>query len=199
MEVVIMIYNFNDKHSFLQHFNNIPLVKKLGTKKKYYNVSVSFDIETSSLYIDSNNNMTDDIECQKISNMYIWQLAINDNIIYGRYWSQFLELINDIARKLNTSEYNRLIIYVHNLSYEFQYIYKMFNWSDVFAISERKPIYALTKNGIEFRCSYILSGYNLDTLAKNLQNKKIKKLVGDLDYSKVRHNETELTDKELEY
>ena len=31
---------------FLQHFNSIKLVHKQGTKKKYYNVAMSFDIET---------------------------------------------------------------------------------------------------------------------------------------------------------
>ena len=194
-----MVYTMEQIEDFLQHFNSIKLVHKQGTKKKYYNVAMSFDIETSSIYIDDNNCNTNNSDMQKVSNMYIWQVAINEHIIYGRYWKQFLYLIERITRKLNTNTTNRLIIYVHNLSYEFQYIYKMFSWFDVFAISERKPIYAITNNGVEFRCSYILSGYNLDTLAKNLQNKTIKKLVGDLDYSLIRHNETVLTDKELEY
>lgn len=194
-----MIYNYENKNEFLRHFDNIPIMKKTASKTKYYNVSVSFDIETSSIYVDENGVMTDDTNCQKISNMYIWQLAINDNVIIGRYWKQFIELINDITLKLNTNENNRLIIYVHNLAYEFQYIYKIFNWLNVFAIDERRPIYALTNQGVEFRCSYILTGYNLNTLAKNLQNKTIKKLVGDLDYTKIRHNETPLTEKELEY
>lgn len=194
-----MVYEYENKEQFLKLFENQKAIQKKGTKKKYFNLSVSFDIETSSIYIDDDFNSCSNSDFQKVSNMYIWQVAINDNIIYGRYWKQFIELIKNIARKLNTDLNNRLIIYVHNLSYEFQYIYKMFTWADVFAISERKPIYAVTEHGIEFRCSYILSGYNLDTLAKNLQNKTIKKLVGDLDYSLVRHNETVLTDKELEY
>ena len=195
-----MIYSFNQLDDFIELFNDLNIVHKNGTKKYYYNVSCSFDIETSSFYIDDKNNITTDkLNGRKCSNMYIWQFAINDNVIYSRFWIDFLRLIEKLENKLNTSENLRLIIYVHNLSYEFQYIYKMFNWSSVFAITERKPIYALNKNGIEFRCSYILSGYNLDTLAKNLENKTVKKLVGNLDYNLIRHNKTELTEKELEY
>lgn len=195
-----MIYSFNQLDDFIELFNDLNIVHKNGTKKYYYNVSCSFDIETSSFYIDDKNNITTDkLNGRKCSNMYIWQFAINDNVIYSRFWTDFLKLIEKLENKLNTSENLRLIIYVHNLSYEFQYIYKMFNWSSVFAITERKPIYALNENGIEFRCSYILSGYNLDTLAKNLENKTVKKLIGNLDYNLIRHNKTELTEKELEY
>lgn len=195
-----MIYSFNQLDNFIELFNDLNIVHKNGTKKYYYNVSCSFDIETSSFYIDDKNNITTDkLNGRKCSNMYIWQFAINDNVIYSRFWTDFLRLIEKLENKLNTSENLRLIIYVHNLSYEFQYIYKMFNWSSVFAITERKPIYALNENGIEFRCSYILSGYNLDTLAKNLENKTVKKLIGNLDYNLIRHNKTELTEKELEY
>ena len=195
-----MIYNFNQLDDFIELFNDLNIVHKNGTKKYYYNIACSFDIETSSFYIDDNNNITTDkLNGRKCSNMYIWQFAINDNVIYSRFWTDFLRLIEKLENKLNTSENLRLIIYVHNLSYEFQYIYKMFNWSSVFAITERKPIYALNENGIEFRCSYILSGYNLDTLAKNLENKTVKKLLGNLDYNLIRHNKTELTEKELEY
>ena len=195
-----MVYTYkNDIDKFLSLFNDVKLVHKTGTKKNYYNIALSFDIETSSFYIDDNLEICNNSDFQKVSNMYIWQLAFNDNVIYGRYWKEFLDLIRKLTLKLNTDDVDRLIIYVHNLSYEFQFIYKMFKWFDVFAISERKPIYALTSTGIEFRCSYVLSGYNLDTLAKNLQNQNIKKLVGNLDYSLIRHNETPLTDDELEY
>ena len=52
---------------------------------------------------------------------------------------------------------------------------------------------------IEFRDSYILSGYNLENTAKNLNKHKIKKLVGDLDYHLVRHTKTPITEDELRY
>ena len=184
---------------FISLFKGVELIHKRGTKKHYFNVALSFDIETSSIYLDKDLNSTDDTEGIKCSNMYIWQVAYNDSVIYGRYWKEFLTLVKKLHVKLQTSETRILPIYVHNLSYEFQYIYKMLPWDNVFAISERKPIYACTTFGIEFRCSYILSGYNLNTLANNLRNKTYSKMVGDLDYSLIRHNDTELTEKELGY
>ena len=93
----------------------------------------------------------------------------------------------------------RLIVYVHNLAFEFQFIRKYFNFVKVFAIENRKPIYAITDQGIEFRCSYLLSGYSLATLADNLKEYEIKKLVGDLDYDLIRHDKTPLSPQEWDY
>ena len=75
----------------------------------------------------------------------------------------------------------------------------MFEWEKVFAIDDRKPNYVLCKQGIEFRCSYQLSGYSLAMVGKNLQKYKVKKLEGDLDYNKIRHCETPLTAEEMAY
>jgi hypothetical protein len=88
---------------------------------------------------------------------------------------------------------------VHNLGYEFSLIGCRFIWEKVFSIKSRKPIYARTVDGIEFRCSYLLSGYSLAKVADNLQTFKIRKLVGDLDYYKIRHSNTPLSQKEMRY
>ncbi|MFW3388004.1 UNVERIFIED_CONTAM: DNA polymerase, partial [Kocuria sp. CPCC 205274] len=93
----------------------------------------------------------------------------------------------------------RLVIYVHNLAYEFQFMRKYFEWEEVFSIKERKPIRALTVDGVEFRDSYILSGMSLATVANNLTKHKVAKLEGDLDYSLPRHQKTELTAAEMAY
>lgn len=136
----------------------------------------------------------------KRSIMYAWQVGINGTAIIGRTWDEFIEFINYIIDKLNISIDNRLIIWVHNLSMEFQYIKDYFEWHKVFALTTRKPIYALTKSGIEFRCSYILSNLSLDNVGKSLKKYKVLKKTGDLDYEKIRHNKTPLDrDKEIPY
>ena len=76
---------------------------------------------------------------------------------------------------------------------------KWFEWHDVFADDKRQPLYAVTSQGIEFRCSYRLSGYSLAKLADELRYYKTKKMVGDLDYSLIRHSNTPLTEAELKY
>lgn len=125
--------------------------------------------------------------------------GIGTTVYYGRTWEQFGEFVQMLIDQLELTLYNRLIIYVHNLGYEFQFFRKFFNWENVFSIDDRKPIKALISEGIEFKCSYILSGFSLANLSKNLIKHKIKKLVGDLDYSKIRNSKTKMTDLELEY
>ena len=159
-------------------------------RKQYYNIVCAFDIETTSF-----SNQLD----EKCAIMYCWQMAINGRVIFGRTWDEFIKVINRLTEFFNLYSGRRLIIYVHNLAFEFQFIRKRLEWESVFSIETRKPLYALTTGGIEFRDSYLLSGYSLAKLGDNLQKYKVKKLVGDLDYSKIRHSKTPMTEKEIAY
>lgn len=174
----------------------------------YYNIPCAFDIETTSFYRDTDGKTYDykqrlqfdkNANFEKLGVMYVWQLGVNGYCIIGRTWTEFLNVCAEIVAFLGLNTNKRLLIYIHNLSFEFQFICRLFEWENVFSIEVRKPLYALTKSGLEFRCSYMLSGYNLATLAKNLTKYSIKKLVGDLDYSLIRHEKTPLTDTEIMY
>lgn len=163
---------------------------KSNTKIEYLNIPCAFDIESTSI-IDEDNN--------KIAFMYAFTLNINGRHIEGRTWKEFEEYLDKISEKYILNKNRRIIIYVHNLGYEFQFMRCRFNWVKVFALSQRDVVYALTDKGIEFRCSYHLSGYKLANLSNKLTKYKVKKMVGDLDYSKIRHSTTPLTDKEWRY
>ena len=165
-------------------------VIKTNRKTSYLNVPLSFDIETTSFISEYS---------EKTAIMYIWTLGINGYCFIGRTWEKFISTLEYISKELNLNIENRIIIYVHNLAYEFQFMRKHFNWYKVFSIDVRKPIYAITDTGIEFRCSYILSGYSLARLGKNLTKYKVEKLEGYLDYSKIRHSKTDMTKEELSY
>lgn len=175
---------------------NIDIVSKFDnyskTVKKYFNVESAFDIETSSVMLENE---------QKFAFMYEWTFGIKDKnfICYGRTWEEFKDLCRQLQEYFLLDSEHILVVYVHNLSYEFQFMRKYFNWLDVFAVDERKPVKALCSYGIEFRDSYILSGYSLEKLAENLVSHNIKKLVGDLDYNLTRTHITELTKNELAY
>lgn len=161
----------------------------------YLNIEAGFDIETSSYFTNDGED--------KAASMYIWMFGIglNHPIYYGRTWDEFLDL-TDLLVKFYTLDFqNRLVIYIHNLAYEFQFMRKYFDWEDetVFATGSRNPIKAVTKSGIEFRDSLALSGMSLATTAKNLTKYKVEKLTGDLDYDLIRHHKTELTKKEMAY
>ena len=155
----------------------------------YYNVSCAFDIETTSCIIND----------EKYAFMYIWMLGLDGYCIIGRTWDEFTNALDKISEYCGLGDNVYLPIYVHNLSYEFQFIKDRFKWSKVFALDTRKVNYCRTDNGIEFRCSYQLSGYNLETVGKNLQKYKVNKMVGDLDYKKIRTKDTIINDEELKY
>lgn len=184
----------------MKHYANVDDVylstfdiKEINTNKKvtYLNIESAFDIETTS-YINNG---------EKSAFMYIWMFGfgLGKDIFYGRTWEDFLDLAEKLQHYFGLNENRRLVIYIHNLGYEFQFMCKYFNWENVFAINERKPIKALCSYGIEFRDSYILSGYSLANTAKNLTTHKVRKMEGDLDYSLIRHQSTQLTEKELGY
>lgn len=179
-------------NDLVKNLKNIKVIK--GKKKKaetsYLNLACSFDIEVSSFYTEDN---------KKRATMYVYAFGIDKYVKTGRTWDEFLNDINFLIKYFNLSLSKRLIIYVHNLGYEFQFIRKLFTWSEVFSNEERRPIYAITTDGIEFRCSYYLSNLSLEKVGENLNDKNIKKLVGYLDYDKIRTSTTPLTDKEIEY
>lgn len=163
----------------------------IKNNKKYEvaNIPCSFDIEVSSFYEGE----------EKRAIMYCWVLGINGKCVIGRTWEQFMECMKLVVNKYQLNPNRRMIFYIHNLAYEWQFIRKRFDWENVFALDKRKVLYALTQNGIEFRCSYLLSGYSLEKTCEHLTKYRVEKMVGDLDYNKLRHSGTYLYKKEKNY
>ena len=200
-----MIYELKNLTQFLSQINTKDVIK--SKDKIYYNLAMSFDIETSSFYEDKNGVIYTNDDYRKLKNtvkadkkaiMYIWQFAIEENVIIGRTWNDFLYFCKKLYDFLNLKE-RYIVVYVHNLSYEFQFICKWFNWIDIFADSERKPIKAMTDTHFIFKCSFRLSGYSLEVLANNLKSHNIKKMVGNLDYNLIRNSKTPISKEELKY
>ena len=161
-----------------------PKNKKGG--KDYLNIVCAFDIETSRLK---------DIEQ---SFMYIWQFQFGrDLTIIGRTWKEYFSFLERIADHIRDIAY--LVVYVHNLSYEFQFLKGMyaFDKEEVFCTERRKVLKCTMYDCIEYRCSYYLTNMSLDKfLVKyNVENKKGK----NFDYNKVRYSWTELSEEEISY
>ena len=173
----------------LDKLTDFKFATKKHEKLRYLNYPFSFDIETSSFYIKD----------EKRACMYIWMFNVNGTVVYGRTWSEFEWFIDELRRRLNLSFHKRIIVYVHNLSYEFQFLVSHVNWTEVFARKKRHPIKGLANNCIEFKCSYFLSGLSLEKVAENLTSVKIEKQIGKLDYRKMRHCETPMSQDELKY
>ena len=159
---------------------------KRENKRKYKNLFCAFDIES-----------TNDLELQQAF-MYIWQFQIEDNTIIGREWPEWLIFCERLTEQLQQDEY--LMVYVHNLSYEFSFIKGVYGFTpeEVFCIQPRKVLKCEMLDHIEFRCSYLLTNMNLATFTKKMGVKE--KLSGeDYDYSKIRYPWTDMSDQELEY
>lgn len=181
-----------------------------GERRQYDSTIYTFDIETTSYIILDNKifKASDYIEftkeeqerCIFQSVMYIWQLGINDTVYYGRTWYELDAFLNEIEQ--HTTIKKRILkkyIFVHNLSYEFVFLQNEFDLKNVFSRKSRKVMKCeLDKYKFEFRCTYYMSNSSLDRLAKNY-NLNVKKLVGNLDYNKIRTPVTPLTKEELEY
>lgn len=182
---------------FLKKVNELaidaPIIRD-NKKVEYYNIPAGFDIEVSSFYQGQH------LPENKRAIMYIWQFGIHNYVTCGRTWEEFISFLKVLKSAMFLRENRRLIVYVHNLPYEFQFIRKRLNWNKVFILSERKPVYAITTSGIEFRCSLKLAGgKSLANVASDLIKYKVKKMVGYLDYNQVRTPKTPLSEKELKY
>lgn len=205
------IYKPNEIRDVLQIAVNDNNLLGKSTGVYYYNIPCAFDIETSSFYRDEKGatfdyptymNMkkrTPNLKLEKCAIMYVWQFGINGFCFLGRTWEEFTVFCREIAQILALNDKRVLICYVHNLAFEFQFLQHLFKWVKVFATDERKPLYARNSLNIEFRCSYLLSGYPLEKLGEQLQTYKVNKMVGDLNYNLLRHNTTPLTEKEIKY
>ena len=155
-------------------------------KRIYKDLFCAFDIETTN---------HPDLEQ---AFMYIWQFQIEDQTIIGRTWMEFKEFMYNCRLRLKEHEY--LMIYVHNLSFEFSFLKGIYNFKkdEVFSIEPRKVLRCTMWDHFEIRCSYLLTNMNLATFTKRMG--VTQKLSGeDFNYTKIRYPWTELSDQELQY
>lgn len=188
--------------------SNLPFSKD-NKKINYGDFPCVFDIESTSFYENQETGETIlepnkkekgwERKWKKRGAMYAFVFGINGKCCRGRTWTEFLTMLSKCSEFFGLSVERRLVIYVHNLSFEFQWLKDFFEWEKVFCLEKHKVLKAVTKSGIEFRCSYMLTGMNLEHVGKNLQKYPVEKMVGDLDYSLLRNSETPLSEKEWGY
>lgn len=168
--------------------------------KLYCNDIFCFDIETTSAFYDGEkfveyrtgesaeywNGLT------PIALPYIAMLSVNDDVYYVREFTDVLRFFDDMPTD------KQIIIWVHNLSFEFQFLLNVLHFKSVFARAPHKVMKCvpLEYPNIEFRCTYFLTRLSLDSWGKQIG---VKKRIGDLDYTVTRTPLTPLTDVELGY
>lgn len=196
---------------FYEWFYKLPVLKKPRGNNHhkircdYIDIVSAFDIETTRLH-DYTKQQRDaymrahDKPIADNAVMYIWQWAFMDRdlnyvVVYGREWADFIMFYRKLTMYMDDKM--RMITYVHNLSYEFQFLRGVipFNSDDVFCVDTRQPLKAVSR-GIEFRCSYKLSNMSLRKFAESEHCTNLKT---ELDYNEKRYSYTELSDAEIEY
>ena len=90
-----------------------------------------FDIEVTSSWINENGEIVLYTPGKSadywnslvpLSLCYVWQFSFNDRVFYGRELYDFYHLLEDIPRDL------KIVIFVHNLAYEFHFLDNIFKW-----------------------------------------------------------------------
>ena len=195
----IEIYAKGIKYEYIPYSEfrreRLPVVE-VSKREKYLKIGAAFDIETTSYHSKKYD--------EDLATMYVWQFGLGDLTIIGRYWYEFQEFI-EILSEWAGSLGGKLLVLDHNFSFEFAFIKGLFQWNinektlypEIFAKSPRDILYAKYKN-IEFRDTLALTDMGLSRLQKNY-GLSVGKLNGDLDYSVMRHSESELTPEELSY
>ena len=147
----------------------------------------AFDIETSKLP-DYDHSV-----------MYVWQFAFNHDVIVGRTWDEYEFHLSMIRQ--NLPEGVKLVIYVHNLSYEFQQLRNIYSFKpqEVFCIESRKILKCEMWGCIEYRCSYLLTNMSLAEAAKKFKVNHQKQSGEDFDYDATRYPWSPLSEEQLKY
>lgn len=192
-------------YEYIKKFGIVPHGKK-GKRKKIthevLNMYNAFDIETSTVWLDPDPTL------YKVhSFMYVWQFQVEEYTIKGRTWEEFFifldslkDAISRIREEMKLDNNPLLIIWVHNLAYEWDFLSGLYPFrnDECFFRDVRKPIYCRMFDTFELRCSYIQSNLSLAMLCKEtgVENK----LSGqEYDYNIVRFPWTPLSEYEDEY
>ena len=186
-------------------FSDNEYFKKRGKSNKVTSDTIyTLDIEVSSLfYLDgqwrSFDYSRDQIEYSGIPKAgvpYVWMFGVNSNVYYGRRFMDFKKVLKQISDPVLHK-----VIYVFNLSYEFQFLLDLFQDMTVDNMVCRdalKPIsFNIKELNIEFRCAYMLTNMNLDNAAKEYGS--IEKKTNTFNYNLARGTSTELSKTELTY
>ena len=170
----------------MRNIKRIPFLSKKGGRHRnkvyYIDTVTAFDIETTN------------IDKYKQAVMYIWQWQINNTTVIGRTWEDFQEFYKRLQESIRDD--CMMVVYVHNLSFEYQFLKSIIPIDSVFAMDARK-ILKFTSGKLEFRCSYLQSNMSLDAFLKQM-GVPAKKVQG-FNYRKKRYPWTKLTKDELHY
>lgn len=160
----------------------------------------TFDIEVSSGYLPPGSDRVIPFdyskepkfyrECEKVSLCYEWQFGINDNYYYGRELYEFFQIMVELDKMPGQK-----IIWIHNASYEQNFLLNLFFPDKLFAKKPHSVVY-FEYHSILFRCTFQLTNLSLRSWAKE---QGFPPKLENYDYDKIRTPYTPLDAFEKEY
>lgn len=187
-------FNAKNADKVFEIINTAPILPPNKKHVSYLNIPAAFDTEWTSF-------MEGDV---KKATLYMWMLGVGSNpescpVIYGRTTESYQDFIYLLHKNTCVCDEIRLVVYVHFLSADIQFIRRWFDWDTYLCDDSRKFIFAVS-DGIEYRCSLKLSGgRSLESVGNELRDSPVRKLTGELDYNLLRNSKTYLFPHELAY
>lgn len=156
--------------------------------KKFANIFMCLDTETSHDSLDR---------------AWIYQAAIKFGKVYwyGRTPRDIIAFMERTAEHYELSDDKKIIVYIHNASYDLQYLKEyLFEYdpaAEFFAV-DAHSILICDVIGFRFICSYKLTNLSLVALADKYAV-KYRKMAGEIDYTIVRYQDDDLTAEDWAY
>lgn len=166
----------------------VESLKDYRRKRTITDAVAAFDIETTTYSKD-------------LAWMYHWQFCVlwrgYYHIILGRTWDEYLKMIEDIC-KYNAGR--DLVIFVHNLGFEYQFLRAFLPGHEVFAVKPRMPLKVFVPSQhTEYRCSWKLSNMSLLKATQKEAGVRFIKREDSIDYRLIRFPDTPISDSDMEY
>lgn len=149
--------------------------------------------------------MTLDTETSHTNNedswVYQWAVKFQGQYIYGRKPTEIIKLLEKLSEFYELSYEKKIICFIHNASYDIQYLKHYLAKYDpkinVLAI-DNHTILQVDVFGFRFLCSYKLTNMSLAKLSDSYAKTYIK-AVGEIDYTKVRYQDSALSSSDWFY
>ena len=161
-------------------------------KTQICNRWISLDTETAHNHDDE----------KPIGWIYQWAFKFGDEIVTGRRPTELVEALNRLHESLQLSSERQVIIFVHNLSYDIQYLKdyltKAFGKPRILAIKPHKFI-SFELDGFVFKCSFKLSNKSLSRWSSDLGTNHSKIAEEKAYYDELHFQDEVLSQENWDY
>lgn len=127
--------------------------------------------------------------------VYQWAAKFSGLYVYGRKPSEIIDFMQRVAEHYELGPSKKIILYIHNASYDLQYLklfLRQYDPTAEFLAIDSHSIIQCDVLGFKIICSYKLTNLSLAVLADNYAE-TYDKAVGEIDYNIVRYQDQELT------